>query len=92
MLKLPALPERVTHEQAQASLAQCESALAGAQAGDVAVVDASALQEFDSSVLAVLLAIRRAALARQVTLQVSGLPTRLRELATLYGVGELLPG
>jgi len=27
-----------------------------------------------------------------VELRLPGLPTRLRELAVLYGVGELLPG
>lgn len=92
MLNLPALPSRVTHAEAVACLAQCEAALDRAQPGDTAVVDAGALEAFDSSVLSVMLAVRRAALARQLTLQVRDLPVRLRELATLYGVGELLPG
>jgi phospholipid transport system transporter-binding protein len=59
---------------------------------DTAVVaDASALQHFDSSALAVLLECRREALIMGKTFSVRGLPARLRELAGLYGVGELLP-
>ncbi|MEY5099498.1 MAG: hypothetical protein RJA36_2217 [Pseudomonadota bacterium] len=92
MVTLPALPARLTHAEAQACLAACEAALRSAPAGAVAVLDAAALQEFDSSAVAVLLAVRRAALARSVTLELRGLSPRLRELSTLYGVGELLPG
>jgi len=92
MVTLPALPPRLTHVEARACLAACEAALRGAPAGTGAVLDASALQAFDSSAVAVLLALRRAALARSVTLKLQGLSPRLCELATLYGVGELLPG
>jgi phospholipid transport system transporter-binding protein len=56
-----------------------------------AVADASALQHFDSSALAVLLECRREALALGKSFAVSRLPERLRELAALYGVAELLP-
>jgi phospholipid transport system transporter-binding protein len=55
------------------------------------VVDASALQEFDSSALALLLASRREALAAGKGFSVKGLPTRLHELASLYGVAALIP-
>lgn len=55
------------------------------------VADASALQDFDSSALAVLLACRREALAAGKTFSVQGLPARLRQLAGLYGVAELIP-
>ncbi len=55
------------------------------------VADAGALSHFDSSALAVLLECRREALALGKTFAVSRLPTRLRELASLYGVAELLP-
>jgi phospholipid transport system transporter-binding protein len=41
--------------------------------------------------LAVLLDCRREALANGKTFSVSRLPPKLRELATLYGVAELLP-
>jgi phospholipid transport system transporter-binding protein len=55
------------------------------------VADAGALTHFDSSALAVLLECRREALALGKSFSVSRLPTRLRELAMLYGVAELLP-
>lgn len=92
MLTLPALPERLTHAEATAWLSGCEGALQQAAAGSRAVMDAAALREFDSSAVAVLLALGRAARARQLTLEFVGLPDRLRELSTLYGVSELLPG
>jgi len=53
-------------------------------------VDASELVEFDYSVLAVLLGLRRALLAQGRSLQIKGMSPRLTELATLYGVHELL--
>ena len=55
------------------------------------VLDASQLTEFDSSALAVLLECRREALAAAKTFSVTALPARLRQLAELYGVAELLP-
>jgi phospholipid transport system transporter-binding protein len=55
-----------------------------------AVADASALRRFDSSALAVLLDCRREALASGKSFAVHQMPARLRELAALYGVGELL--
>ena len=59
--------------------------------GPQAVADASALREFDSSALAVLLECRREALALGKSFAVTQLPARLRDLAALYGVSELLP-
>ena len=55
------------------------------------MADASALDRFDSSALAVLLECRREALALGKSFAVTQLPARLRELATLYGVADLLP-
>ena len=55
------------------------------------VADASPLTTFDSSALAVLLACRREAIAVGKTFSVYGLPARLRQLAGLYGVAELIP-
>jgi phospholipid transport system transporter-binding protein len=55
------------------------------------VADASALRRFDSSALAVLLECRREALALGKAFAVSQLHPRLRDLAGLYGVSELLP-
>ena len=84
------LPAELTH----AGAAACCRMLAQALHSDPAphaVADASALRQFDSSALAVLLECRREALALGKTFSVSHLHPRLRALATLYGVGELLP-
>ena len=84
------LPAEQTHAEAPA----CCRMLAQALRSDLspqAVADASALQRFDSSALAVLLECRREALALGKSFSVSSLPERLRELAALYGVAELLP-
>ena len=85
------LPESLTHADA----AGCARMLARglrASAERQAVVDAAALERFDSSALAVLLEGRREALALGMTFCVTGMPPRLRALATLYGVDALLPG
>ena len=55
------------------------------------VIDASGLTEFDSSALAVLLECRRQASAAGKAFSVRGLPPRLRQLAGLYGIAELIP-
>lgn len=84
------LPAELTHDQATA----CCRMLAQAMRSDPsreAVADASALRHFDSSALAVLLECRREALALGKSFSVSQLPPRLRELAGLYGVAQLLP-
>lgn len=84
------LPAELTHADAAACARMLAQALAR-HTGPAAVADASALQRFDSSALAVLLACRREAAARGMTFSVSRLPARLRALAALYGVAHLLP-
>ncbi len=84
------LPAHLTHELAAPAVLALKSALA-ARAGAAVVADASALEKFDSSALAVLLACRREVLASGKTFSVQGLPERLRRLAGLYGVELLLP-
>ncbi|RYF17203.1 MAG: STAS domain-containing protein [Comamonadaceae bacterium] len=84
------LPQQLTHAEAPACCRMLAQALRS-EAGTQAVADASALDRFDSSALAVLLECRREALALGKTFAVSQLPARLRELATLYGVADLLP-
>jgi phospholipid transport system transporter-binding protein len=83
------------HEQAEACVAELRkalpAALAEAGAGQPVLLDASALERFDSSALAVLLACRRMALDAGRGMTVQGLPARLRQLAGLYGIGELIP-
>ena len=84
------LPARLTHPDATACCRMLAQALRSDPAAE-AVADASALQQFDSSAVAVLLECRREALALGKRFSVRGMPARLRELVTLYGVGELLP-
>ncbi|MDO5624997.1 MAG: STAS domain-containing protein [Pseudomonadota bacterium] len=84
------LPAELTHVQARTCLNMLLET-ARAEKDPLALVDASALARFDSSALAVLLACRRECLHDSRQFAVHGLPPRLRELATLYGVAELLP-
>ena len=84
------LPVRLTHDLAASAVAALGVMLARETATGV-VADASALQEFDSSALAVLLACRRQVLAAGKVFSVRALPDRLRQLAGLYGVQDLLP-
>ena len=86
MLTLPAV---VTHAQAL-DTARGLRAQVVSEATAV-VLDATALTQFDSSALAVMLACRREAMAAGKTFSVQGLPARLNQLAGLYGVAELVP-
>lgn len=83
------LPSTLLHDQADACLAQWVAQLPAALPPCV-VLDASSLAEFDSSALAVLLGLRRVLTQKGSTLRVEGITPRLRELASLYGVLELL--
>ena len=84
------LPPKLTHDEAPACVLMLRQGLAGQPASSM-VVDASALAQFDSSALAVLLECRREASVLGRGFAVKGLPPRLRELASLYGVAGLLP-
>lgn len=66
------------------------AALLGGMGADVDVVDASALTALDTSAVALLLEARRRAEARGQRCVVRGAPPKLRQLAQLYGVEELL--
>jgi phospholipid transport system transporter-binding protein len=84
------LPALLTHAEAGACARMLAQALRSDPAAQ-AVADASALRRFDSSALAVLLECRREALALGKSFAVTQMHPRLRALATLYGVAELLP-
>lgn len=86
MLSLPAI---LTHEHARACLAQLTAGLRGEETQ--VVVDAALLRSFDSSALAVLLELRRECARSGKRFGVRGLPDRLRDLASLYGIEGLLP-
>ena len=81
------LPAQLTHAKA-ATVAQQLGSLARTQPS--LRVDASALQQFDSSALAVLLTGLREAAKQHNALTVSGLPDKALALAHVYGVQDLL--
>jgi phospholipid transport system transporter-binding protein len=81
-----ALPAKLNIAEASAALPALAAQLG--QGSDALVVDASALKEFDSSAIATLLELRRKAPGRSFS--VSGAPAAMVELATMYGVAELL--
>jgi phospholipid transport system transporter-binding protein len=83
------LPAQLTVDEAQATLTALLRDMAGESAKTVEL-DASALDQIDTAVLAVLLACRRSAIKQDKTLVVRGAPARLTVLATLYGVQELV--
>ncbi len=92
MLMLPAV---LTHADVPAVLRLFRETLEKAAAtGNVdaamLTVDGSALQQFDSSALAVLLECQRMARGRGRAFAVQSLPDKLTELARLYGVDGLL--
>lgn len=85
-----ALPAASTLEQAPALLGALDAALDQAGGGSLHI-DASALTAYDSATIALLLHAQRGARARGAQLQVSGAPSKLLDLARLYGVDVLLP-
>ena len=83
------LPARATLEEAAALAATLPAAVASGSG--VMAIDASALQAYDSSTIALLLQAQRAAQAAGRTVRIDGAPAPLVQLARLYGVDELLP-
>ncbi len=82
------LPADATLEHAAELAAGLPAALA--QGEGVFSVDASALQAYDTSTIALLLQARRAAQAAGRGFAVTGAPAQLMQLAALYGVDALL--
>ena len=85
MLRFP-----VVLTQAQALQTARELKAQVATQADGVVLDASALTQFDSSALSVMLACRREAMAAGKTFIVQGMPPKLSQLAGLYGVCQLI--
>lgn len=79
-----AIPQCLTHAQAMSVL----ESLRAAVAAGATRIDLSALAEFDSSALSVLLAARR--LPHAAPLRCVNAPEKLRKLAILYGVDSLI--
>ncbi|HUN94113.1 MAG TPA: STAS domain-containing protein [Burkholderiaceae bacterium] len=66
-----------------------EAGLAAIRGGDLEI-DLSRVGRCDSSAVALLLAWRREARARRVTVTFDGVPADLKSLAALYGVDTLI--
>ena len=86
MLLLPAV---LTAQEANDTRRLLTQALKS-ESGGVVVVDASNLQQFDSSALAVLLECQRAADAWGKPFELRNAPPKLAALAKLYGADVLL--
>ncbi len=80
-----ALPSIFNHVQATPSMG-LQAAVQAAQWR----IDCAALTSFDSSALAFLLDMQRAANKSNAVLTVHNAPARLTQLATLYGVNNLI--
>ncbi len=87
MPSMLALPAKLDHSQALSSKAS--SWIEQARAANWQI-DANGLKNFDSSALALLLHLRRGAVAANAELKVHNAPARLTQLAMLYGVNELI--
>ena len=86
MLKLPPVLNHAAASRFALTMGKDVSAQ-----GDEVVIDAAALEQFDSSALAVLLECRRQALGAGKRFSVWAAPARLLQLADVYGVRELIP-
>jgi phospholipid transport system transporter-binding protein len=84
------LPANVTAVEANDTRRLLVQALKAESEAGAVVVDASNLQRFDSSALAVLLECQRAAQARGQAFELRAAPAKLAALARLYGVDALL--
>lgn len=83
------LPSTLTLREARDTLRMLSQALQG-EAGDEVVIDASPLQQFDTSAIAVLLECQRLAQAWGKRFAIRQAPGKLAALAKLYGVDQLL--
>ena len=83
------LPASINVNEARDALHMLAQSLKREPASE-AVIDASALQQFDSSALAVLLECQRLAQASGRSFAVHGAPAKLGQLAQLYGLEALL--
>ncbi len=83
------LPSVLTFEQATAVAAWLRAA-AQVETSLPFVLDASALHQFNTAALAVILEAGRYAQQSGRSMQIQQAPQALRELAQLYGVAELL--
>ncbi|MGN1056291.1 MAG: lipid asymmetry maintenance protein MlaB [Comamonas sp.] len=90
MASVIALPAVLNEAQVLQVQQQLQPQMRAVPAGTDIVLDAAAVQSFDSAGLALLLALRRQAEAQACTLHVRAWPQQLQSLAQVYGVLPLL--
>lgn len=83
------LPASVTLAEARDALRMLAQAMPGEPGGEI-VLDASGMQRFDSSALALLLECKRLAQADGKRFALVRAPAKLADLARLYGLDTLL--
>jgi len=83
------LPQTVTLAEARDTLRMLSQAMQR-EGGDLLALDASALRHFDTAAIAVLLECRRLAQAWGKRFEVHGASQKLRDLAQMYGVHEIV--
>ena len=83
------LPPYLRHGNAANCLSMLQAQIRSGPDSEVEI-QAGQLSDFDSAALAVLLGCRREAESLSKTLKFKQFPAKLRELALLYGVSELL--
>ena len=84
------LPSTLTSREARDTLRLLQQTLKAEGGEAPVVVDASRLQQLDSSALAVLLELDRSASGWNRDFEVHGAPAKLQSLGKLYGVDRLL--
>lgn len=84
------LPESLNQTNVSAYLSPYLKQIRDAENSTDVLIDAHQLVQFDSSALALLLALRREALQQHRKIHISNLPATLRSLAQVYGVLQLL--
>jgi len=85
-----ALPERLTHREAAATLSRLQGELSAQPVGAAVVFDATPMQQYDTSALVVLIGLQRHARTEGRRCVLHSVPARLQQLAKVYGVLELL--
>lgn len=89
------LPSQLTFADAKACAQQLEKniqSVALQSSAQSITLDASQVERFDSSALAVLMQLRRHVIKKQYTgIMVKNMPPKLRALTKLYGVAPLFP-
>jgi len=83
------LPARLTHDNANGVLVDFLAQIAKSASNQVRI-DAGALDQFDSSALAMVLACRRRIIARGGDFSLVSAPARIEQLARVYGIDRLL--